>query len=123
MDILPGLTRRAEAVFTFTLPADIAKRPGCPAKIGVKELSGLDEVDAANRAGGDQARLAFEMARASLVRADGQVVSLADGSADVLWEALGPQGRRLAITAYTKVNNPLQTAAKDFLDSQTTVVG
>lgn len=121
--MLPGLTRRTEAVFTFKLPAEIADRPGCPKTIGVKELTGLDEVDAANRAGGDQARLAFEMARASLVRSDGNSVHLADGTADVLWEALGPKGRRLVITAYTKVNNPLQVEAKDFLDSQTVTVG
>lgn len=109
-------------IFTYKLPKSVADR--CKVEtVGIRELTGQDEVDAGRRSRGDQAALAFELAKASLCRAGERAISLADATTDRFWNELGPQGRRLVITAYTRVNNPQDQEVTDFLSSATTTVG
>lgn len=107
--------KRVEQIWTFNVPKKLSDVTGIKS-IGIVEMRVEDEVMATRRANGDRARLAWELALQALVRANGKEVSIADGSADIVFNK-HPKLRNLIVTAYGQVHQPEEDEAKDFLGS------
>jgi hypothetical protein len=91
--------------------------------IELVELTADEELDAAKRSRSDNVRLAFEMAKTSLVGLNGAKLSLADGSADKAWNEMGSRLRNLVMRAYSDIHTPPEEDANDFLQSRKVKVG
>lgn len=92
---------------------------GTPAEsITMKRLTAGEEMDAMKRAGANPGRISYELALQALAKVDGVPVSIADASADVAWERLGPKGRSLAITAYNDIHSTTREQDRSFLGSK-----
>lgn len=107
--------RKARPVHIFEVPQSV---PSEIRTLGVVELTANEELQATRRVAGDQFRLAYELALASLVEVDGQAVKLSDGTADKAFNDMGPRGRQLLMQAYHKVNGVEQEQTASFLSSQ-----
>jgi hypothetical protein len=111
-------------IHVYKIPANLQ---GCTVReIGLVQLTVADELAGAARvaaAGNSAMRLAQEGALSSLVLADGKKVSVYDGTADKVWEALGPKGRQLAIMAYSKIAMASEQDLAGFLESAEIRVG
>lgn len=86
--------------------------------VGLKLLLPNEERMVGKRCGDDKFRLAYELAKESMVEVNDQVVSTAEGTADEWWSKFHPQIRQLVMTAYAELNTPPDGAAKDFLESR-----
>lgn len=109
-------------IYTFTLPPDIAKASGLKT-IGLIELNAGEEMNATRRARNEPIRLAAELPMESLRMADSAKLSMSDGTAEKVWEALGPQGRSLVIMAYGELHTPDERLIDSFMKSRTVNVG
>lgn len=109
-------------IHEFTLPPQIAKECGLK-MIGLIELNSGEEMNATRRARNEPIRLAMELPLESLRRADSTVLSMADGTAEKVWEALGPKGRGLVIMAYGELHTPDERLLNDFMKSRKVSVG
>ena len=119
IDDLKAIATSNRVVHVFDVPETLQKtsRGLVITNIGVAELTPMDEQSAAQRARGDGHRLAFELALASLASVNGRAVSLANGSAEEAWTAMGPKLRNLVMTAFGELNGAGQEAAASFLKS------
>lgn len=112
----------ARPIYKFEIPDRIAKESGVN-EIGLVELTANEQMMAANRARANVARLALELPMQSIVAANGKKVSTADGTVEKIWDALGPKGRELVVTAYGRLHTPEDTEVEDFLASMSVEVG
>ena len=112
--------RPARTVHTFPLPDSV---PGEVRSVSVTELTAEEELMATRRAGTDAFKVAYELAKQSLVAVNGEKVSLADGTSDKVWVAMHPKARALTIIAYNAVHQPADNDVADFLKGQTIQVG
>jgi len=95
---------------TFEMDVDRC-RPGVFPRnftVTLQELSVRQEMDAAKNASGDAIRYGYEMARASVMKVDGDIIG---ESRTFFWEAIGSRGRSRVIEAYT--NHIVSNEGKD----------
>jgi hypothetical protein len=107
-------------VYTYNVPVKI---PGDVRSVGVVELTADEELQATKRSRGDTFRLAYELAKQSLVEVNGEKVSLMDGSADAIWAKMNPKLRNLVLAAYSDIHTPTEEDAALFLKTRVTQVG
>ncbi len=86
--------------------------------VSLKLLLPNEERMVGKRCGDDKFRLAYELAKESMVEVNDQPVSTAEGTADEWWSKFHPQIRQLVMTAYAELNTPPDGAAQDFLESR-----
>jgi hypothetical protein len=111
------LRTRPETVYTFEIPAKLQPECSGVKTISLKELTSQDELMATKRANGDAFALAFELAKQALVAVDGQTVNVFDHTIDVAFGKLGPKGRSLVLSAYSKIHSPKSEDVDSFLGS------
>jgi len=108
------------SVSTYDLPKEVSDSIR---SVGLVELTTEEELMAAKRAHGDPMRLAYELAKQSLVEVNGSQVSLGDGTSDKAWGAMGPMVRNLVLTAYAELHAAPEEATKLFLRSRKVRLG
>lgn len=106
--------REQRPVYEYTMPPDVAKKSGVTV-IGLVEITAQEQEDAIKRSRSDPGRLITELPKTSLRFANGQPLSLADGSVDKVWNALGPRGIQALTAAYGKINVMREEEVEDFL--------
>lgn len=114
--------RKDRLITLFDVPESIAADVGVR-QVGFVTLTADEELLCFNRARGSSARLASELAKASLVEADGKPLSGADGSVDSFFSRADPRLRQLILTAYTELHAASAEDADAFLKSRKTRAG
>jgi hypothetical protein len=107
---------------TYKIPSQIAEATGT-ASVGLVELTAMEEMQATKKAGTDTMRIAFELAKSSLVEMNGKPLSRANGEHDSAWQNMHPKIRSLVLQAYTKIHQPESDEVEGFLESATVEVG
>lgn len=107
--------RSARPIHMFDIPAGMGLEVG---SIGLVQLTASEELMATKRARGDGIRLAFELAKSSLVEVDERVLNRTDGEADSIWDTMSPKLRQLVLTAYAELHTPQEDMAEVFLKSR-----
>ena len=115
VEAVAAVNKKTRPVYLYDVPQSV---PGDIRCVGLVELTSEDELDATKRARGDTMRLAFELAKQSLVEVNEKPVTQADGSVDSAWDKMGAQVRNLVLTAYAKLHAPSEGVAEGFLKSQ-----
>lgn len=113
----PALPKRARAVNVYDVPAALAAATEVES-VGMVTLTADEELQAWKRSRGENARLATELAKASLVEANGKKLSATDGSLDTFWGNLDPRLRQLVLTAYADLHAATEDDQKSFLASR-----
>jgi hypothetical protein len=113
-NILSPPPRPKAPVHVFNIPVSIS---GDIRSLGIKELTGEEEIMAERRARGDRGRIAVELTKAALVEVNGSPVTQGDASADMAWTKMSPKVRTLAITAYTRLHIPDDEETAGFFSS------
>lgn len=113
---------RPVTTFTYNVPQKLQPELDGIKSITLRELTAQDELMATKRSGGDPIALAYELAKQSLCAVDGVDVKIFDETIDVAMGRLGPKGRALLLTAYTKIHAPSMDDTADFLSSVETEV-
>lgn len=108
------MSNENRVIHVYDIPAPMANGVQ---KVGLVELTAQEELQATKRSHGDSMRLAYELAKQSLVEVNDQKVSLADGSADEMWNKMSPKVRNLVLTAYADLHAPPEGAIEGFLKS------
>lgn len=112
---LEASARIQRVTHRFTVPAALARETGVT-ELGLVQLIGREEIEAANMAGANPARLGFELAKRSLRFLDGKAMS--DELCDEFWgKPEYAKLRPLVVLAYNRVNQPTQDDATAFLAS------
>lgn len=115
--------KKQRVVYVYKVPAKTASEVGV-SSVGLVTLTTNEELMVFKVSGrGDSAKLASEMAKASLAEVDGKPLSVGDGSADAFWTACHPKLRQLILTAYGKLHSPEPEETEDFLASGQARVG
>jgi len=109
--------KEARPVYVFKIPEKLSAAVGIK-QLGMVALTGEEELAAFARGKKDNAKLAAELAKTSLVECDGKPLSLGDGSVDTFWKTSDPRIRHLITTAYTKIHAVEDDDESDFLSSQ-----
>jgi hypothetical protein len=117
-----ALPRKQREVNVFDVPPDIALSSGI-STVGLVTLTSDDELACWTRAKNSNAKLATELAKTSLVEADGKPLSLGDGTVDSFWGGLDPKLRQLIMGAYTELHAASDEAQASFLKSRRVKVG
>lgn len=107
--------QRGRAVHTYEVPAIIE---GDVRTVGLVELTADEELMATKRSRADNVRLAYELAKQSLVEINGQQVTTADGSSDKAWTTMPPKVRNLVLQAYADLHAPPEGAIEGFLQTR-----
>lgn len=105
------------AKYTYAVPKHLAQHHGV-SSVTLVELTAEEELLATNRARNDVARLAFELAKQSLVALDGRPLSTVDGSLDSQWQKLHPKIRSLVMNAYGQLHQTNHEETAAFLQSR-----
>lgn len=106
----------------FQIPAGMAEATGV-SSVGLVELTAIEEMQATKKAGSDTMRIAFELAKSSLVEMNGKPLSRANGEHDSAWQTMHPKIRSLVLQAYTRIHQPESDEVEGFLGSATVEVG
>jgi hypothetical protein len=114
---------RPETTYRFSIPEKLQADCGGAKSMVLKELTAQDELMASKRASGDAFALAFELAKQSLVELDGEKVNVFDHTIDLAFGKLGPKGRSLVLSAYSKIHSPQNDDIESFLGSREVRVG
>jgi hypothetical protein len=118
--LAPPSTVRPKHV--FQIPASMAEATGVQS-VGLVELTAIEEMQATKKAGTDTMRIAFELAKSSLVEMNGKTLSRASGEHDGAWQNMHPKIRSLVIQAYTRIHQPENDEVDGFLESAKVEVG
>jgi hypothetical protein len=105
---------------TFTIPKKLVEETGYMT-VTLRELIGLDEVNAHVSAADSGAKLAFELVKKSLVRlehAKSGPLELTAENVDLAFGSLPPKVRNLVLAAYQEIHNPKNDEITDFLGSR-----
>lgn len=113
--------RRDRIVYYYTIPASASH--GEPRRVGLVELTAKEELLAAKRSHNEGAKLAYEMAKLSLVDIDGKRMSTTDGSADTEWDSMPPKMRNLVIQAFADLHSPKDDDTAVFLSTRQAQAG
>jgi len=108
-------------VYRYTIPVRL--QGAGVSEVGMVQLTSGEELQATKRARNDTHRLAYELAKQSLVEVNGEKVGAADGSADKAWDALDPKVRTLVMSAYGDLHAPEEDDLNAFRKSQRVEVG
>lgn len=109
--------KQSRAVNLFTVPPSVKAEAGI-SEVGLVTLTADDELMAYQRGRKDGSKIALELAKASLVEADGKPLSLADGSADSFWLRIHPKLRQLVMEAYSELHAVEPEESQSFLGSR-----
>ncbi len=109
-------TAKIRAVYEYKVPPEVANGID---KVALVKLTAREEMMATSRARNDAIRLAYELAKSSLVEVNGEVIDKTNGDDDVMWESMDPLIRDLVMTAYGDLHSTPTEVAKSFLDSRT----
>ena len=125
MEALPSIRARQDrVVHEFSLPAEMVDTDEHVRRsIGLVKLEMSDEISAAERARGNQARLAYSFARMSLWEVDGRQVNKAEGEDETILQRCDPAIRELILLAYADISTAPDGASKKFLASRKVKVG
>jgi len=104
--------KMSRPIYVYPIPKSLANGT---TSIGLVELTASEELMATKRAGQDAFKLAYELAKQSLVEVNEQPVGLADGSVDKAFNEMGAKLRNLVLTAYAKLHAPNEEDSADFL--------
>jgi len=122
-----GINPVQEAAKGFTRPVHVFDVPRVVdsehKNVGLIELTADEELVATKRSHGDTMRLAYELAKQSLVEVNGQPVSAADGSVDAAFNKMTPKLRQLVLGAYAELHAPPEEASQAFFKSRKVRVG
>jgi len=132
MDAALNIGRKRErAIYEYELPETTYNEDGSVKELGlagqdeyIKKSIGMvklemsEEVAAAERAAGNQARLAYAWARFSLVEVDGRKLNKAEAEDETVLERTDPAIRELILTAYADMATAGDGVAKKFLGSR-----
>lgn len=117
MSILDELNKRDERVIhRYDVPERVGQ--GEYKTLGMVELTGHDELQAAKRAHGDAIALAWELAKQSLREVNGERVSVADGSVEKAFNRMPPRVRSLVMAGYSDLHNVEEEDSKAFLKTR-----
>jgi hypothetical protein len=106
----------------FDVPQPLAGELGI-GEVGLVTLTSDEELQCYARGKTNSAKLAAELAKASLVEVNGEKVGLADGSVDTAWGKMDPRLRQLVLTAYTEIHAAKEEDTATFLKSRRVRVG
>lgn len=123
MDAVTDIKKQQQAkraIYEYTLPEELQALDDTYVKksIGLVKLEMSEEIAAGENAKGNQARLAYRMARFALWEVDGRRVSKGDGEDESILEHTDPQIREMILIAYTDMNTAEEAVAKKFLASR-----
>lgn len=112
-------------VYEFDLPEELTTLddPWVKKSIGLVKLSMKEEIAAGENSKGNQARLAYRMARFALWEIDGRRLKKEDGEDETILENTDPQIREMILLAYADMSAAPDDVAKKFLKSRKTKVG
>jgi hypothetical protein len=113
--------KSSRPVNMFDVPKMVSAESGVK-EIGMVALTSEEELLCFKRAKGDNAKLASELAKTSLVEADGKALASVDGTVDMFWGGMHPKLRQLVMTAYAEIHAPPEEEAESFLKSRRTRV-
>jgi hypothetical protein len=114
--------RKGRTVVLFDVPERLAEEVGVH-QVGLVTLTADEELQCFGRARGNSARLAAELAKASLAEADGRPLTSADGSVDSWFGKADPRLRQLVLAAYAEIHAANAEDADAFLKSRKTRLG
>jgi hypothetical protein len=109
---------RNRVVYTYDVPQILHRGDDPVTSVGLVELSADEEMLATKRARNDGVRLAYELAKQSLVEVNSKPVSVVDGSSDTVWNRMSPQVRNLVLQAFAELHTPPEGAIEVFLKSR-----
>lgn len=101
--------------YEYTVPPSVSEDIKT---FAIHELTSDDELMATKRSRNEVARLAYELAKASLAEVNGKPVSLGDGSADKAWDDMPPKLRSFVTQAYAECHVPSDEETADFRKSR-----
>lgn len=109
--------KKQRPIHVFDLPEKLAEEVGT-SQVGLVTLTADEELMCFKRAQGISAQLAMELGKASLVLADGNALSVTDGTVDTFWKGMDPRLRQLVLTAYTEIHAAKEEDQASFLKSR-----
>jgi len=107
--------RPSREVYEYDVPDKIANGVKT---VGMVKLTAREEMVTAARARNDAIRLAYELAKASLVEINGEIIDKSNGDDDVAWEKMDPQVRELVMVSYSDLHNVPSEDTESFLASR-----
>lgn len=111
--------RRDRVVYEYELPEELADKDEYIKKsIGLIKLEMSEEIAASERAGGNQAKLAYAWARYALVEVDGRPLKKAEAEDEAVLEHTDPVIRELILEAYADMSSAKAGVSKKFLASR-----
>ena len=108
--------KATRAVYEYKVPSHVANGVE---KVGLIKLTAREEIMATCLARNDAIRLAYELAKASLVELNGELIDKTNGDDDVAWEKMDPQVRDLVMSAYGDLHTLPVEVTESFLASRT----
>jgi len=110
-------SKKDRPVHLFEVPERLADETNVK-EVGLITLTADEELMCFKRASGNNAKLATELAKASLYEVDGKKLSAGDGSVDSFWKDMDPRLRQLVLTAYTEIHAAKEDDVASFLTSR-----
>lgn len=107
---------------TFTIPEKLREWPGDPTTITMRQTTVAEELMAVTSAGGNPIKYAQEVAKHSLIEADGKKLTWENEEKTRFFEACSPKVRGLIGKAYDKLHIAPDDDVTAFLESAKTQV-
>ena len=101
--------------YTYNIPAGAEV---ATTSVVLVELTAEEEMMATKRARNDPIRLAYELAKCSLVGLDGMEMKSSDGSLDREWDKIHPKVRSFIMQAFNQIHAPREEDVSTFLASR-----
>lgn len=122
---LDQVVAQQRVVYLYQVPPELVDPadPDAIKEVGLCLLTGIEEVQAARRCGGDRNALAYEATKACLYTVNGSRVSLADGTADRLMNRMPPHLRSLLINEYLVLHTATGLEQASFRASRRVTTG
>ena len=121
MEALPNIRTKTQdrPVYEYDLPEEMVDQDDFIKKsIGLVKLKMREEITASERAGGNQAKVAYNWARFALVEIDGRPLNKAEGEDERVLEHTDPAIRELILQAYSDMSTAKESVAKKFLKTR-----
>lgn len=125
-DTVPSLTppkAPSRPRFTFKVPESARLSQDDPTSVTLVPVTIEEEQMALRASEANKTPLGHELAKMSLVAANGKVLDWANGERDALFGKCSPQVRQLVLTAWSNVNVPKPEVEQDFLASRQMELG
>ena len=113
--------KKQRPIYVYDVPAECEDAE--VQSVGLVQLTTGEELMASKRAHGDNFRLAYELAKQSVVEINGEKVSIGDGSCDIAWSKMLPATRNLVLGEYAKLHTPPEGAEEAFRKSRKIKLG